>query len=112
MTIMINAAMFPLRHKSVVSMRKMQELQPEMKAIQDRYKGLKATDPAKQKMNQEVMNLYRERGRESRGRLPADAADDAGLVCVLFVAVGGDRDSGCAVRAVDSGSLASTIRCT
>ena len=29
--------MFPLRHKSVVSMRKMQELQPQIKAIQDRY---------------------------------------------------------------------------
>ena len=67
LTIMINAAMFPLRHKSVVSMRKMQELQPEMKAIQDRYKGLKATDPAKQKMNQEVMNLYRERGVNPAG---------------------------------------------
>ena len=32
------------------------------KAIQDRYAKLKATDPAKQKMNQEMMALYRERG--------------------------------------------------
>jgi YidC/Oxa1 family membrane protein insertase len=62
LTIMINAIMFPLRHKSVVSMRKMQEIQPEVKAIQDRYSKLKATDPAKQKMNQEMMALYRERG--------------------------------------------------
>jgi YidC/Oxa1 family membrane protein insertase len=62
LTILINAAMFPLRHKSVVSMRRMQEIQPEAKAIQDRYKNLKATDPAKQKMNQELMALYRERG--------------------------------------------------
>jgi len=46
----------------VVSMRKMQEIQPEVKAIQDRYKGLKATDPAKQKMNQELMELYKQRG--------------------------------------------------
>jgi YidC/Oxa1 family membrane protein insertase len=43
-------------------MRKMQELQPEVKAIQERYSKLKATDPAKQKMNQEMMALYRERG--------------------------------------------------
>ena len=43
-------------------MRKMQEIQPETKAIQDRYAKLKATDPAKQKMNQELMALYRERG--------------------------------------------------
>ena len=62
LTIFINAVMFPLRHKSVVSMRKMQEIQPEVKAIQDRYAKLKATDPAKQKMNQELMALYRERG--------------------------------------------------
>ena len=62
LTMLINTAISPLRHKSVVSMRKMQALQPQMKAIQDRYAGLKATDPAKQKMNTEVMNLYREKG--------------------------------------------------
>ena len=62
LTIIINAIMFPLRHKSVVSMRKMQELQPEMKAIQDRYAKLKTTDPARQKMNKELMALYRDRG--------------------------------------------------
>jgi YidC/Oxa1 family membrane protein insertase len=62
LTILINVAMFPLRHKSVVSMRRMQEIQPEVKAIQDRYANLKMTDPAKQKMNTELMSLYRERG--------------------------------------------------
>jgi YidC/Oxa1 family membrane protein insertase len=62
LTILINLAMFPLRHKSVVSMRKMQEIQPEVKAIQDRYSKLKMSDPARQKMNVELMNLYRERG--------------------------------------------------
>ena len=62
LTVLINLVMFPLRHKSVVSMRKMQEIQPEVKAIQDRYAKLKMTDPARQKMNVELMNLYRERG--------------------------------------------------
>jgi YidC/Oxa1 family membrane protein insertase len=62
LTILINVILFPLNHKSVVSMRKMQEIQPQMKAIQDRYAKLKATDPAKQKMNQEMMALYRDRG--------------------------------------------------
>ena len=62
LTMLINVAISPLRHKSVVSMRKMQVLQPQMKAIQERYAGLKATDPGKQKMNTEVMNLYREKG--------------------------------------------------
>jgi YidC/Oxa1 family membrane protein insertase len=62
LTILLNIALFYPRHKSVVAMRKMQAIQPEMKAIQDRYANLKATDPAKQKMNTEIMNLYRERG--------------------------------------------------
>jgi YidC/Oxa1 family membrane protein insertase len=62
LTVIINAIMFPLRHKSVVSMRKMQEIQPEVKAIQDRYAKYKTTDPARQKMNQELMALYKERG--------------------------------------------------
>jgi len=62
LTVLINLLMFPLRHKSVVSMRKMQELQPQVKAIQDRYAKLKLTDPARAKMNEELMQLYREKG--------------------------------------------------
>jgi YidC/Oxa1 family membrane protein insertase len=62
LTVLINLAMAPLRHKSVVSMRKMQELQPHMKAIQDRYAKYKITDPERQKMNTEVMELYKSRG--------------------------------------------------
>ena len=74
LTVIINAAMFPLRHKSIVSMRKMQEIQPQVKAIQDRYSKLKATDPARQKMNTELMELYRQKGVNPGERLRADAA--------------------------------------
>lgn len=62
LTILINLVMFPLRHKSLVSMRKLQLIQPQVKAIQERYANLKITDPARQKMNTEIMNLYREKG--------------------------------------------------
>jgi YidC/Oxa1 family membrane protein insertase len=62
LTILINLAMFPLRQKAVSSMRKMQEIQPQMKAIQERYAKYKITDPQRQKMNEEVMALYKERG--------------------------------------------------
>jgi YidC/Oxa1 family membrane protein insertase len=62
LTIIINLAIFPLRHKSLVSMRRMQALQPQMKAIQDRYAGLKMTDPGRQKMQSEIMGLYKEKG--------------------------------------------------
>ena len=62
LTLLINAVMFPLRHKSFVSMRKMQEIQPQVKQIQDRYAKLKMSDPARQKMNTELMDLYRSKG--------------------------------------------------
>jgi YidC/Oxa1 family membrane protein insertase len=62
LTVIINVALFPFRHKSVVSMRRVQDIQPEVKVIQDRYAKLKMADPARQKMNAEVMSLYRERG--------------------------------------------------
>jgi YidC/Oxa1 family membrane protein insertase len=71
LTILINVVMFPLRHKSVVSMRRMQELQPQLKAIQDRYAKYKITDPERQKMNTEVMELYRSKGvNPASGCLP------------------------------------------
>jgi YidC/Oxa1 family membrane protein insertase len=62
LTVLINLAIFPLRHRSMVSMKKMQALQPEMKAIQDRYAKFKLTDPERQKMNQEMMALYKQKG--------------------------------------------------
>ena len=62
LTVLINLAMFPLRHKSMVSMRKMQAMQPEIKSIQDRYAKYKITDPERQKMNQEMMALYKQKG--------------------------------------------------
>ena len=62
LTILINLLIFPLRHRSMVSMRKMQSLQPEVKAIQDRYAKYKVTDPERQKMNQEMLGLYKQKG--------------------------------------------------
>ena len=62
LTIFINLVIFPLRHRSMVSMRKMQALQPEIKSIQDRYAKYKLTDPERQKMNQEMMALYKQKG--------------------------------------------------
>ena len=62
LTLFINVLIFPLRHRSMVSMRKMQSVQPEVKVIQDRYAKYKITDPERQKMNQEMMALYKQRG--------------------------------------------------
>jgi YidC/Oxa1 family membrane protein insertase len=67
LTVVINLLIFPLRHKSLVSMRKVQALQPQIKSIQDRYSGLKMTDPGRQKMQTEIMALYKEKGVNPAG---------------------------------------------
>jgi YidC/Oxa1 family membrane protein insertase len=71
LTVIINLLIFPLRHRSMVSMRKMQALQPEVKAIQKRYEKFKITDPERQKMNSEMMGLYKKKGvNPASGCLP------------------------------------------
>lgn len=60
LTFLISLALFPVRHKQMASMKKMQVLQPRVKEIQEKYKKLKKTDPKRQQMNVEVMNLYKE----------------------------------------------------
>ena len=61
-TLIINTALFPIRFSSLRSARKMQKLQPQLKAINDRYKNIKINDPRKAEQNQEVMDLYKKEG--------------------------------------------------
>ncbi|MDO5049016.1 MAG: membrane protein insertase YidC [Actinomycetaceae bacterium] len=61
LTIIVRVLLIPLFFKQIKSSRGMQALQPEMKKIQDKYKGKK--DPAsRQKMSEEMMALYKEHG--------------------------------------------------
>ncbi len=62
LTFMINLLLWPVRHKQMSSMKKMSELQPQLKSIQDKYKNMKRDDPRRQQMNQEVMGLYQQHG--------------------------------------------------
>jgi YidC/Oxa1 family membrane protein insertase len=61
-TIIINVVLFPFRLTSLKSSRKMQTLQPQIKAINAKYKNLKISDPRKAEQNQEVMALYKSAG--------------------------------------------------
>ena len=102
LTLLINAVMFPLRHKSFVSMRKMQEIQPQVKMVQDRYAKLKMSDPARQKMNTELMDLYRSKGvNPASGCIPMLLTMPV-LLAFYGVAVRSDRAARRAVHAVDS----------
>ena len=62
LTVLINFAMFPLKLKSIRSAQEMQRLAPQVKSIQDKYKNVKFNDPKKARMNEEMMNLYKEHG--------------------------------------------------
>ncbi|HLG96315.1 MAG TPA: membrane protein insertase YidC [Bryobacteraceae bacterium] len=61
-TIVINLVLLPLRFSSMRSQRKMQRLQPQIAAINAKYKGLSLRDPRKAQQNQEVMDLYKTEG--------------------------------------------------
>ena len=54
-TIVVRVALVPLTVKQIHSMQSLQKHAPEMKAIQQRYKG-----GDKQKMNEEMMRFYKE----------------------------------------------------
>jgi YidC/Oxa1 family membrane protein insertase len=60
LTFGLTLILFPFRIKQMVSMKKMQVLQPKIKEIQERYKRYKKTDPKRAEMNQEVMAVYKE----------------------------------------------------
>jgi len=53
LTLLIKLLFWPLTHKSYVSMKAMKKLQPKMQKIREKYKD------DKEKMNQEVMQMYR-----------------------------------------------------
>ncbi|MEL7058513.1 MAG: membrane protein insertase YidC [Acidobacteriota bacterium] len=76
-TLLVKLAFFPLTHKSQKSMSRMQELNPRVQAIRQKYRS-KLRDKqgrpnveAQQQMNQEVMAVYREAGvNPASGCLP------------------------------------------
>lgn len=60
LTLFLTLLLFPFRLKQMLSMKKMQVIQPKIKDIQDRYRSYKKTDPRRAEMNQEIMALYKE----------------------------------------------------
>src|SRR5271165_5850103 len=71
LTVIINLALLPLRITSMKSALKMQKLQPQMKAIQEKYKKYPMRDPKRQEMNAEIAELYkREHVNPAGGCIP------------------------------------------
>lgn len=66
-TFIINTILFPLKYKSTKSMRKLQQLQPLVKQIQNKYKGVSMRDPRKQHQNEELQALYKKHNANPMG---------------------------------------------
>jgi YidC/Oxa1 family membrane protein insertase len=65
LTVIIKSLLWPLQNKSTASMKRMQELQPKMAAIRQKY----ADDP--QRLNEELLQLYKKYGvNPASGCLP------------------------------------------
>jgi len=62
LTFLINLGIWPTRLMSLKSMLKMQRIQPRMDAIKARYKGLTLTDPRRQEMQREIVELQKAEG--------------------------------------------------
>jgi YidC/Oxa1 family membrane protein insertase len=62
LTVLINLLILPLRIKTMQSALKMQRIQPQMDAIKARYKNLKVTDPKRNDMNAEIMQVQKDNG--------------------------------------------------
>ena len=60
--IILNLVTLPSRLMMTKSSLKMMRIQPKVDAIKNRYKNLKATDPKRAEMNQEMMALYKTEG--------------------------------------------------
>jgi YidC/Oxa1 family membrane protein insertase len=59
LTFLLTLLLFPVRLKQMLSMKKMSAVQPKVKAIQEKYRRYKKTDPKRAEMNQEIMALYK-----------------------------------------------------
>jgi YidC/Oxa1 family membrane protein insertase len=62
LTLVITMALLPLRISSMKSSLRMQRIQPQMKAIQEKYKRYSLTDPRRADMQKEMSALYKKEG--------------------------------------------------
>jgi YidC/Oxa1 family membrane protein insertase len=67
LTLIIKLVLYPLQHKWLKSMKKMQKLQPKQEAIKAKYKKSKTDPEQRQKMNTEMMKLYQQEGINPAG---------------------------------------------
>jgi membrane protein insertase Oxa1/YidC/SpoIIIJ len=95
LTVLVKAVFFPLANKSYAAIDKMKRAEPEMEAAG-------ALQEDRQRMNRELMQLYRREG-EPGSRLPAHRGADPGVLRPLQGALHHHRDAPSAILRLDQG---------
>ena len=62
LTVLINILMLPFKIQTMKSALKMQRIQPQIDVIKEKYKKYKVTDPKRNEMNAEIMELQKREG--------------------------------------------------
>jgi YidC/Oxa1 family membrane protein insertase len=69
LTVVINLVLSPFRHVSIANGVKMAKMAPEMKVIQERYRGIPALDKRREQMQREMGALYAKHGMSMGGQM-------------------------------------------
>jgi YidC/Oxa1 family membrane protein insertase len=69
LTAVINLVLSPFRHVSIANGVKMAKMAPEMKVIQERYRGIPALDKRREQMQREMGALYAKHGMSMGGQM-------------------------------------------
>ena len=85
LVLVVRAALIPLFVKQIKSQRKMLEIAPELKKIQEKYKG-KKDQLSREAMCRETMELYKKHGHQPAELVPAAARADADLLRAVLCA--------------------------
>jgi YidC/Oxa1 family membrane protein insertase len=67
LTVLLRIALYPINQKQMVSMKKMQAIQPKVEAIKRKYKKAPKDMEERNRMNQEIMALYKAEGVNPAG---------------------------------------------
>ncbi|KFI49540.1 membrane protein [Bifidobacterium biavatii DSM 23969] len=84
LVLVVHACVFPLYYKTMKSMRKMQEIQPKMQRIQNKYKG-KNDQASKEAMQREMMKLYQDNDANPAGSCLPMLIQSPVFMCMFYV---------------------------
>ena len=79
LVLVVRSALIPLFVKQIKSQRKMMEIAPELRKVQEKYKG-KKDQLSREAMSRETMALYKKHGTNPASSLSSAARADAGLL--------------------------------